>query len=128
MTVQAWRDRAACVEIGTELFVLPDVEGYGVKPPRTWADPAKQVCAGCPVAAECLEAAYVEGDQWTVRGGLSPRERRKARPERNPWLPIDHGSANGYQQHRRRGEAACTACRRAASIARRVRSERKASA
>lgn len=37
---------------------------------------AKQVCAGCPVRAECLAHAIEQGEDHGVWGGLSPAERR----------------------------------------------------
>jgi len=34
------------------------------------------ICAECPVRSECLGAALLEGDDTTVRGGLTPEQRR----------------------------------------------------
>lgn len=31
---------------------------------------AAALCAGCPVAAQCLNDAVESGERWTVRGGL----------------------------------------------------------
>ena len=40
----------------------------------TW--PAKRVCRGCEVRAECLQEALDRGERFGVWGGLSERERR----------------------------------------------------
>jgi WhiB family redox-sensing transcriptional regulator len=37
------------------------------------------ICADCPVRSECLDAALAEGDDTTVRGGLTPEDRRMLR-------------------------------------------------
>lgn len=68
-----WHADAACAQIGPELFV-PD------QPTREQTAAAKQVCATCPVRAECLadvlaweQPAYRHG----VVGGLTANERRR---------------------------------------------------
>lgn len=58
-----WLDLAACVGADPQLFdPLPGSRDEAR---------ALAVCARCPVRSECLTAAYVEGDQWTIRGGLT---------------------------------------------------------
>ena len=37
---------------------------------------AKALCFGCPVRAECLNGAVDEGDDWSIRGGTTAKERR----------------------------------------------------
>ncbi|MDX3516217.1 WhiB family transcriptional regulator [Streptomyces caniscabiei] len=67
-----WRNSAACRADGTD----PDVMFPGDNAIRI-AD-AKRVCAKCPVWQECLSDALRTGDnEWGVRGGLLPRERRR---------------------------------------------------
>ncbi len=44
----------------------------------------KEVCAACPVADACLEAALRNGEKDGIWGGTSERERRRIRRERNP--------------------------------------------
>jgi hypothetical protein len=44
------------------------------------------------------------------------------RPGR-PALPREHGTARGYRQHRRRGEAICGSCKDAGDAARRQQAE-----
>ena len=66
----AWHERAACRGMDVEVF-FPEVGGqFQVKA-------AKQVCARCPVTAECLACALESGLSHGVWGGLSARERKK---------------------------------------------------
>jgi WhiB family redox-sensing transcriptional regulator len=66
----AWTADAACKE-------HPYVEFF----PRRGASTkeAKAVCAGCLVREDCLAFAYSSGDHVGIWGGLSERERRRAR-------------------------------------------------
>ena len=63
----AWHDLARCAETDPEIF-FPE-KGESVRP-------AKRVCAGCEVRAECLQDALDRGERFGVWGGLSERERR----------------------------------------------------
>lgn len=52
---------------------------------------AKQVCAGCPVRAECLAEALDNGIEWGVWGGMTERERRavlRKRPNVKSWRAL----------------------------------------
>jgi len=40
---------------------------------------AKQVCAGCPVRARCLDHAIVTDERYGIWGGLNQEERRSLR-------------------------------------------------
>lgn len=44
---------------------------------------AKAMCRGCVVRAECLEYALEHGEKFGIWGGMSERERRRMRRERN---------------------------------------------
>ena len=68
-----WMDRAACAQVGGDMW-YPE-QGESV-------EPAKQVCARCPVKAECLDFALETGDRWGVWGALSDRQRRAVRRSR----------------------------------------------
>lgn len=72
-TGQAWVESAACAGMDTDLFF-----------PHRGDDcrPAKLVCDRCPVREACLEYALVNGERHGVWGGLSERERRRARRAR----------------------------------------------
>jgi WhiB family transcriptional regulator, redox-sensing transcriptional regulator len=75
-TLQApWERRANCLGLDPELF-FPE----GGESP----EPAKAVCRGCEVRAECLDMAVREGIVDGVWGGLTAAERRRLR--RRPVL------------------------------------------
>lgn len=74
-TALAWQDQAACRGHDAELF-FPELGDTDRRIPR-----AKKICAGCPVRADCLEAAmrmeaglYYRSGVW---GGLSAKQRRE---------------------------------------------------
>ena len=68
-----WRRRAACREMGPELF-FPAGERDEVAVAQTAA--AKQVCARCDVRLHCLTYALVANPEDGIWGGLGPSERR----------------------------------------------------
>ena len=76
---------------------------------------AKNICNTCPVKQDCLEYALEIPNCVGIWGGMSGRQRRQIRKPKNK--PIKHGTPVGYQQHRRRGEQACPACREAHTAA-----------
>ncbi len=65
---QAWRARANCRDIVTD-EMCPG-RGEATKP-------AKEICAGCTVRAECLD--YGLHEHFGIWGGMSERERRRER-------------------------------------------------
>ena len=64
---QNWRDQAACRDADPELF-FPKEGGS--------AQPAKAICAGCPVTAQCLRHALSFPEWHGVWAGLAERERQ----------------------------------------------------
>jgi WhiB family transcriptional regulator, redox-sensing transcriptional regulator len=44
---------------------------------------AKKVCSGCPARSKCLDYALDNGERHGIWGGLSERERRRIRLQRN---------------------------------------------
>ena len=74
MSVQVWRDRAACRVLG------PRVADAVFFPQQSYVR-ARLVCGGCPVRGECLADALAEErsrdstDLHGMRGGLTPPER-----------------------------------------------------
>jgi hypothetical protein len=67
-----WRNDAACTQVDPELFFPSETDNW--RPTRS----AQQVCASCPVVAQCLVDAPV-WDRWSIRGGITAGERlRKA--------------------------------------------------
>jgi WhiB family transcriptional regulator, redox-sensing transcriptional regulator len=69
-----WRERAACC--GTDLDVFFPERGQT-------AEPARQVCAACPVRQPCLEYALSNRITHGIWGGLTERERR---PLQSAWV------------------------------------------
>ena len=69
----AWHDRANCKGANADLF-FPE-RGAST---RT----AKGICRECQVRRECLEFALRSGEKFGIWGGLSERERRRVRRER----------------------------------------------
>jgi len=60
----AWMGRGLCGETDPEAFFADGP-----------AEPAKAVCAGCPVRRTCLAYALTEEIGWGVWGGLTADER-----------------------------------------------------
>lgn len=70
-----WMERAACAGMPVDGFVLTQPHQTSNEAHKVMA--AKQVCAGCPVARECLQYAREVNDQHAIMGGLTPNERAK---------------------------------------------------
>ncbi len=69
----AWQDQANCKGANADLF-FPE-RGAST---RT----AKGICRECQVRPECLEFAITTGEKFGIWGGMSERERRRVRRER----------------------------------------------
>ena len=67
-----WQERALCAQTDPEAF-FPEKGGSTRE--------AKKVCASCEVRAECLEYALANDERFGIWGGLSERERRRAKKE-----------------------------------------------
>jgi WhiB family redox-sensing transcriptional regulator len=72
---RAWQEQAECVQYAGRVDFFP-ARGESVRD-------AKAVCSICPVRSECLEFAMRLKVVHGVWGGLSERERRFLRRERN---------------------------------------------
>ena len=72
-----WRLDALCAETDPEAF-FPEKGGSTRE--------AKRVCTGCDVRAECLEFALANDERFGIWGGLSERERRRLRLQRQDSL------------------------------------------
>lgn len=64
----AWHRRVACCGVGPSVFFIERGATTG---------PAKALCDGCPVAAECEAAG--QGEAHGIWAGQSPRGRRSVR-------------------------------------------------
>jgi WhiB family redox-sensing transcriptional regulator len=84
-----WQNRAACRDADPDLFAYdPSAD------PRTKAEAAKAICAGCPVTDDCLSFALAtfsrRDDRTGIYGGLTPSERaQRERPARRRGLASD---------------------------------------
>jgi WhiB family transcriptional regulator, redox-sensing transcriptional regulator len=65
-----WRELAACRGTGLDLFFPERGES---------AEPARRVCAACPVRQPCLDYAITNRITHDIWGGLTERERRALR-------------------------------------------------
>jgi len=64
----SWQNRGACRGVDTDIFFpISDEE----------AEPAKAICATCPVVEACLEHALADREREGVWGGATERERRR---------------------------------------------------
>lgn len=67
-----WRDSAACLDVGPELF-FPIGNAY---PALLQIEEAKVVCGRCSVVETCLQWATEARQDSGVWGGMSADERR----------------------------------------------------
>lgn len=72
---RTWHDDARCRGEDAVLFFGPNQ--FEPKHERLAREArAKELCAQCPVAAPCLQAALDEGEAYGVWGGLGETDRR----------------------------------------------------
>lgn len=67
---QLWMLEAKCLDADPEAF-FPEKGGSTRE--------AKRVCGACPVREECLDYALANDERFGIWGGLSERERRRAK-------------------------------------------------
>mgnify|MGYP000852312034 CR=1 FL=1 len=63
-----WRTKGACLGLDPQIF-YPETDED--------AQPAKEVCEGCPVQTACLEYALARREKDGIWGGCTERERRR---------------------------------------------------
>lgn len=123
-----WWDDANCAN-----FERPDE--YFPRPTEIPSPEALNLCAACPVRAECYEDAERLGDLYGIRGGYTEPQRhnlRQGKPPGPPYIstggrgPAECGTAGGANAHRRRKELLCKECRLAEQRASRERRARRA--
>lgn len=108
---QPWAEQALCAQTDPELF-FPE-KGGSVRE-------AKEICARCFVAAECLDYALTTGERFGVWGGFSERERRKLQGNDVPCPQCDdlfatEGNRDRHAELRHRppkNPVACSDCGR----------------
>jgi WhiB family redox-sensing transcriptional regulator len=66
------QDLASCNIVSDPDLFFPDPTD------REGIDKAKRICAGCPIAFDCLETAMADSDlrKWGIWGGTTPEERK----------------------------------------------------
>ena len=69
----------------------------------------ESLCGGCPVRVACLRYAIDHPELEGIWGGLSARQRRLIRRDRNASC----GTYGGYLKHRKADEEACDECKAA---------------
>jgi WhiB family redox-sensing transcriptional regulator len=84
--IEHWTDLAACRSADPELFFPVSTSG----PALDQVAEAKQVCASCPVASDCLAWALRAGESAGIWGGTTPDERRYLRLKPLPAAPAWH--------------------------------------
>lgn len=67
-----WMTRAACRDANPEWF-------YPKSTLSPEAQQALRICRGCPVAEECFRDAMENNEHLGIRGGKTPRQRKKLR-------------------------------------------------
>lgn len=75
-----WAVDAACRDEDPELFFPLGEEGPANE---SQIREAKSVCFSCPVAATCLDWAFITGSNHGIFGGMTAEERRVIRAQ---WL------------------------------------------
>lgn len=65
-----WMLQARCLDADPEAF-FPEKGGSTRE--------AKRICAACPVRDDCLDYALANDERFGIWGGLSERERRRAK-------------------------------------------------
>ena len=73
-----WRKYAACNDLDTNIFFPVGQTGNSMEQTNL----AKNICAGCPVANQCLEFALRTLQDYGVWGGRTEDERRSIRRSR----------------------------------------------
>lgn len=115
---------AACRGLDPNLFIAERGDADTIRQ-------AKAVCNTCPVTTECLE--YGLEEKHGIWGGLAEKQRRQIRQQRAReqgrrnyvMQPIAHGTAGGFDTHRRRGEQPCPACIEAKRVLRSIQKQRR---
>lgn len=109
-----WRTRAAC----RGRFDLDFID-----PPAEQLAECRALCAGCPVAEQCLAEALDNGEAWGIWGGLDADQREQLAEETGHPAPVvkpAHGTNSRYAKHGCR----CGLCREAHTAYDRQRRER----
>ncbi|MGN9802034.1 WhiB family transcriptional regulator [Micromonospora sp. L32] len=72
-----WRLRGNCLDVDPDVMHPDDRNHFGEQE-------AKKICAGCPVATQCLKESFDLRDWHGIRAGLTGNERRNLDPTNPP--------------------------------------------
>lgn len=114
-----WREDAACRGKDPSIFYIEVGKS---------ADPAREICATCPVVDRCATAAVSAREPFGVWGGLTPRERGVpgARRLQVPThCPQGHPYDEANTQRTAEGHRRCRTCRSQQDRDRRERREQR---
>ena len=75
VSIPAWVDDARCAGAPSDIF-FPEGGGH-----HAAVDYAKNLCAGCPVATQCLSEALADPSLVGVWGGTTEHDRKKLRKD-----------------------------------------------
>lgn len=108
-----WQMRAACRGLDSAVFFHPDRERGPARAAREQR--AKQICASCPVLAQCRRHALAVGEPYGIWGGLSEADRvalagpndKALRVAAPAWmrLPLEPAQSPGPARNNRAGSA-----------------------
>ena len=93
--------------------VVDGPEGLWTSDQRKHREQAAELCRtqGCPILAECLDAALARGERWGTWGGRDLESEYRKREPRKLRTTAPCGTPSGYKRHIRRREPACEACK-----------------
>lgn len=90
---EPWRERVAC---------RPDRDWFVAENNLPAIEELKAICSACPVRVKCLEAELAHTDTDSpvgVFGGLTPKERKELRKQRQ--VPVPSPTPSGNKQRGR---------------------------
>lgn len=77
----SWRADAACRGVDSRQFFVSANGNLAIplthREQERCDDVIARYCAACPVLAACRAGAFAESDHATIRGGMTPQQRRK---------------------------------------------------
>lgn len=109
---------AVCASVDPELWFPPQGSSSA---------PAKALCMTCPLRRACLAEAMATPVQGVWGATTEDERRRLAHAAGRPYTVFPEmartvcGTETGEHRHRRAGQPACESCRRAAALARALR-------
>ena len=80
MLDRSWQEFSNCLGVDPDLF-FPE-RGASTRE-------AKEVCRNCIVQNDCLEYALANSEKFGIWGGMSERERRRIRRQRNASRQVE---------------------------------------